>query len=140
VVKCKIDDLRAFNFWRKVAMGRSPHTPVVVLTDRRHEGITLEPFAVGYRMFAERLTLADHWLIAGYSVGDVPVNRAFQRALRVRRSLGEPDPYVLVVGHGNSRAVKRLALRAGLTSTSLPASGLGIPKALGRQRWRDWAA
>lgn len=75
VVKCELDELRGADYWRRVASGRARHTPAVVLTDRKDDAVALEPFALAYRIFADRLSLADHWLVAGYSFGDVPVNR-----------------------------------------------------------------
>jgi hypothetical protein len=140
LVKCEIDALRALDYWRRIGRRPNAHTPAVVLTDRKQDAVALEPFALAYRIFGERLAFADRWLIAGYSFGDVPVNQAFRGALRVRRTLGEPDPDVLVIGYGKStQAIRRQAIEAGLPATSTRTSGLGLPEALGRRRWREWA-
>ncbi len=72
LLRCSIDDLRAVNYWREYGAGRISHTPVVVLTDRKTEAVNLDPFALAYRIFGDRLVASDHWLIVGYGSGTYP--------------------------------------------------------------------
>lgn len=139
-VKAVVEDLRTAGFWRKYRNGAVGHEPLVVLTDRKTQAVEYDPFALAYRIFGNRLAGSDRWLIAGYSFNDVPVNQALGQAIRVRRSLGEPDPKILVVGVEDRGVQRRRATRAiGAGALHLEASILGVPDAIGKQVWRRWA-
>jgi hypothetical protein len=138
-VKCALDDLRVAAYWRRYANKETKVSPVVVLTDRKTPAVEAEPFALAYRIFGERLAGSDHWLIAGYSFLDVPVNQAFRQALRLRRDLGKTPPNILVIGQGAPSSIRSTAQRALGKGIKMRVTGAGVPTIFDRAFWKEWA-
>jgi hypothetical protein len=102
------------------------------------------PFALAYESFTRRLVDADRWLIAGYGLGDDPVNSAFRQALEIRRRVRRrpADPALLVVDRGDDVDAHRddVARAIGIRSDAVTVSLAGIPTVLDTEEWHDWAS
>ena len=83
--------------------------------------------------------MSSKWLIAGYSFRDVPVNSLLVDALDVRRSLGEPDPAILVIGHGEAADVAKQVNEVLGDVDELRVDGQGVPAAVEADEWTGWA-
>lgn len=139
--KFRIDELREQAYWEHLADDQAVGTPVVVLTDRKLEAIGAPPFDLAYRILRTRLIAADKWLIAGYGFADKPVNAALADALTARQATGEPNPDVLVIGHGNPDQIAELVAGAlALPEANLHVDGQGVPACLTAAAWTAWAA
>lgn len=139
VRKFRIDDLRSIDFWARLAQGQVNADPVVVLTDRKEATVGAEPFALAYLVLGRRLSTARHWCIAGYSFRDSPLNQALSDAVAARRTLGLPEPRLLVLGLG---AVQELEERVrevlGDATPELFIDGEGLPGSVGGNAWQLW--
>lgn len=137
--KFRIDDLRAANVWARIANDELTLEPVVVLTDRKDQVPGTAPFALGYKVFADRLSTTTDWCIAGYSFLDIPVNRALADAAATRQRAGLPEPRVLVLGYGDVEALKEhINERVGDISSHLFVDGVGLPASIGSDAWSEW--
>jgi hypothetical protein len=128
-----LGELRAAGYWRAWRDGRTEWSPVVVLTDRKENATRAWPFALAYDSFLRRLTTADRWLIAGYGMGDTPVNLVFKTATIERRRQGRPPiPPTLIVGYNEppEGLAARAAERLGLKMDTVAVTAAGVPAAL----------
>lgn len=138
--KFKIEDLRKSDYWNQWRAGNSEWEPVVVLTNQKGEAIARWPFVLAYELFRQRIEQADRLLIAGYGLGDEPVNAVLKQVLRKRK---EKLPAILVVDSGDEsrrtdvteRAVKEL----GVSRKNLKISLDGVPGVIDTPEWSDWA-
>lgn len=139
VRRFRIPDLREAGYWAKYIRGATVWEPVVVLTNRKTELAREWPFQLCYTEFTGALVQADHWLIAGYGLGDRPVNDAFGRAARARRDRDQ-ESRVLVIGRGDPDALRHCASeRLGIPPEWIIASGDGLPDAIDGECWHQWA-
>lgn len=76
-----LNDLRASNFWQRYAAGDALVEPTVILADQKTQAVDVEPFDWAYRRFQRAFQEADGLLIAGYGLGDEPVNRVLKATL-----------------------------------------------------------
>ena len=139
--KFRIDDLRTNEFWSHVSGGLATSEPVVVLTDRKEAVVETAPFGLAYEIFRNRLLKASHWCVAGYSFLDVPVNRALESAVAIRRSLGYSDPKLLILGYDDITVLTNrvnCALR-GASPAALFVDGSGLPGSVGGASWNAWS-
>lgn len=140
VRRFQIPDLRRLDFWKKNARGETRWEPVVVLTSRKTDLVQEWPFALCYSEFLRALTRSDRWLIAGYGLGDEPVNAAFHAAVRARQRLKQ-ETRVLVVGLGDGLRLRDEASRhLGIPISWSSSSADGIREAVQSSEWEAWAS
>ncbi len=138
VRRFRIPDLREVDYWSKHSRGETVWEPVVVLTSRKVELTRKWPFHLCYSELIGALGEADRWLIAGYGLGDEPVNDAFRRAVRARRLRNE-ESRVLAIGRGNPDILRaRVSTKLGIPVEWIAASSEGLPNAIASNRWREW--
>ena len=143
VWKFPLDALRYPNHWDSFRAGTTDWSPVVVLTDQKERTVVRWPFALAYDVFQQRLIRSDRWLIAGYGLGDNPVNDLFRSAWSTRRRLGLGEPQVLVVDIGlpdleqHRTEVARLF---GIPKSRIVVSNAGIPAVVRVGEWDAWTA
>lgn len=80
----RLEAVRRSRFFEKVASRTTAYEPVVVLTDRKAAETLREPFATAYSRLTASLQTADRVIIAGYGLGDVPLNSTLARAFADR--------------------------------------------------------
>lgn len=138
-----VDD--GLSYWQAWRDGHTEWTPAVVLTNRKDRAVQRRPFDLAYRVFARRLDVADRWLIAGYGLGDGPVNAALHDAVRRRRDRGSDLPLVLVVDHGKTRDKIRtdvaalLGLKPEEAGQRVLVNCDGIPACVESAEWKKWS-
>ena len=139
--KFRIDDLRTNEYWSQVSRGLATSEPVVVLTDRKDTVVQTFPFGLAYEIFRNRLLKASHWCVAGYSFLDVPVNRALENAIAIRRSLGYLDPKLLILGYDDITVLTKRVTEAlgGALLADLFVDGGGLPGSVGGATWNAWS-
>lgn len=137
--KFRIDDLREADVWGRIANDELGLEPVVVLTDRKDHVPGTAPFALAYKVFADRLAMTRHWCVAGYSFLDLPVNRALADAAAAREHAGLPEPRVLVLGYGDvPQLTEHIIERIGEFTSQLFVDGVGLPTSVGGDVWTEW--
>ena len=87
-----LEDLRKLDYWNELKKGTATWTPVVVLTDQKERTVMRRPFALAYDILQDRLVSSNRWLVAGYGLGDKPVNELFRTAFATRKRLQLPEP------------------------------------------------
>lgn len=139
--KFQLDDLRNCGYWEAFKAGETPFNPVVVLTNRKRRRVSEAPFNLAYALFEERLLNSDRWLIAGYSLGDEPLNAIFRRATAARKKWGKP-PRVLVLSIGDDEDSLRASVtsKLGIDDAALRVDLTGLPGSIGGAEWEKWAA
>lgn len=140
--KFGLDRLRNLDYWGLVKRGGAVLEPTVVLTNQKANAILGWPFSLAYTIFEDRLRMCDRFLIAGYSFGDEPVNRALWRVFRMQRHEGVGPPFVLVINRSSDEEASRtdIARTLGLDPASVLVDGRGIPNAIGGPLWNAWVA
>jgi hypothetical protein len=133
--KFELDDLRMRGYWRRLAEGQARMFPLLVLTNRKSEIVKEWPFSLAYQLLESRLAEADHWLIAGYSFQDKPLNGLLRRALFQRC---DNQPKVLVIAKDAVPPNLGHVFRR-LDETNLFTSTRGLPEAISGPRWRAWS-
>ncbi|MBK5221541.1 MAG: SIR2 family protein [Acidimicrobiia bacterium] len=142
VAKFTLDGLRDCDYWQQFAAGACEWEPVVVLTDRKDRATLEWPISLAYQTFLTRLVAAERWLIAGYGLGDAPVNNLYRTAVRSRARSGLGPARVLYVGLGpdDPDAVASQARQALGLPSNPSVSMAGVPVAFASQEWDGFAA
>lgn len=137
-----LTELRDANYWDAWQQGATEWDPCVVLTDRKERTVGSWPFALAYEIFQRKLTTADRWLIAGYGLGDVPVNLLYRAALRERQQTRLPIPATLVINRDVDADELRSRVHAslGIPVRAVTVTTVGIPDAFTSEEWKAWAA
>lgn len=140
VWRFELQELRDAGYWAHLRAGDTLWRPVVVLTDRKERAVATWPFSLAYEIFQRRLIEADRWLIVGYGLGDIPVNRLYATAVHERRRLTLPNPPTLVIGADPDPASIRVQASSALDipRNFVTASGVGIPDAYESPEWAAW--
>ena len=114
----------------------------MVLTDRKDRATLEWPISLAYQTFLARLVAAERWLIAGYGLGDAPINNLYRTAVRTRARSGLGPARVLLVGLGpdDPDAVASEAREALGLPSNPSVSMVGVPGAFASQEWNDFAA
>jgi hypothetical protein len=137
-----LQQLRDADYWNAWADGDSQWDPVVVLTDRKDRAVGAWPFSLAYDIFQRKLSNADRWLIAGYGLGDRPVNVMYDGAVeRVHRD-GRPVPPTLVIGRGGDpdEVTQRVSSTLRIPPARITVCLDGVPDALTSDQWNQWAS
>lgn len=87
VVQFNIKDIRNSKFFEEAPEKWKGWLPAVVLKDVKSKSAAVRefPFNVAYEIFRERMKTASHLLIAGYGMGDEPVNNVLKECFSKRR-------------------------------------------------------
>lgn len=135
----RLDDLRHHDYWDLLQCGATQWQPSVVLTDRKGPVVGSWPFDLAYRAFHRDLLRSERWLIAGYGLGDEPVNRALTEARQQACQHGDA-PRLLVIGH-DEPATLRQRVHDQLNwpnDHTLHVDGSGVPEAVNAAAWQEW--
>lgn len=139
--KFEMEDLREVSYWNSFMNAQVSMYPTLVLTNRKDEAVRQAQFNFAYEVFERRLANANRWLIAGYSLGDIPVNNAIRRAYRSRERWRKTKPKVLVLDKGGTEdaLVERISNATGISETVITADVQGLPDSIRTPAWQQWA-
>ena len=139
--------LRDIGYWDYLKRGNAQCRPLVVLTDQKADVVSDPPFSVAYDGFQEALVAADHWLIAGYGLGDRPVNVALLQAVEslrriaARKGVDPRLPQVLVIDKDCIVDEKRqeVCQLLRLPFENVMIEPAGLPDAISQDTWVAWS-
>ncbi len=143
VWRFELGKLREIDYWEAWRRGKTQWEPVVVLTDRKEKATATWPFSLAYDTLLHRLVTAGRWLVAGYGLGDLPVNLLFRAAgYERRRQRLEPTPPTLIIGVDSSsdELAERAAKELGMARGVVTATNVGVPAAFNTPEWKSWVS
>ncbi|WP_157641474.1 SIR2 family protein [Longispora albida] len=104
-----LQELRSARVFQYDPNGDAFYNPAVVLTDRKSQIVRRQPFESAYRNFSASLERAEGIVIAGYGLGDVPVNVTIRKALTAKVLKDEKFKIVAICPEGKQAFLDAIA-------------------------------